>query len=269
MISWSFLKCVNIGVAMWQWGSMSGLLLLTALVATGEVSVGLRSSAAAISTAERLTLTLSVDAPFGHRVTVPDKARDFGAFTLISASPPQRQRFGSGLRHTRSFVLEPFLAGDYEIPALTVWTTDAFGQQTRHETTPMNIPVRSVIQGAPSEAEMMPLAEDLPPAQTSNLHRVLAALLAGIAVWIFARRRKAAPTEARDPRQALIDELAAMPRGFTPAMLAGCMKSTWRDPHYRPEWQRLEVTLFGRGEADAAELDGLVEAFRTRLGGAA
>ena len=254
---------------MWQWGSMSGLLLLTALVAAGEVSVELRSSASAISTAERLALTLSVDAPFDHRVTIPDQDRDFGAFTLISASPPQRRRFDSGLRHTRSFVLEPFLAGDYEIPALTVWTTDAFGQQTRHETTPMNIPVRSVIHGTPAEAEMMPLAEDLPPAQTSYLHRVLAALLALIVVWIFARRRKPALTEAGDPCQELIDQLAAMPRGFTPAMLADCLKSTWRDPHYRPEWQRLEVTLFGRGEADAAELDHLVEAFRTKLGEAA
>lgn len=254
---------------MWQWGSMSGLLLLTALVAAGEVSVELRSSSVAISTAERLTLTLSVDAPFDHRVTVPDKARDFGAFTLINASPPQRRRFGSGLRHTRSFVLEPFLAGDYEIPALTVWTTDAFGQQTRHETPRMNIPVRSVIHGAPSEAEMMPLAEDLPPAHTGKLHQVLAAFLALIAVWLFARRRKAALTEARNPRQELIDELVAMPRGFTPAMLADCLKSTWRDPHYRPEWQRLEVTLFGRGEADAAELNRLVEAFRTKLGEAA
>jgi len=248
---------------------MSGLLLLTAVIAAGEVSVDIGSSATEISTAERLTLTLRVDAPFDHRVTFPDKVPDFGAFTLISATPPKRQRLDSGLRHARSFVLEPFLAGDYEIPALTVWTADVFGQQTRHETTPMNISVRSVIHGVPAEAEMMPLAEDLPPEQTSNLHQIFAALLALVAVWLFARRRKPALTEARDPRHELIDELAAMPRGFTPAMLAACMKSTWRDPHYRPEWQRLEVTLFGRGEADTAELDRLVEAFRTKLGEAA
>jgi hypothetical protein len=255
---------------MWHWVKRSVGFLLLVSSSFGEVRVKLQPSATVIRTADQLSLRLSVDAPMDIRVALPEDIRELKGFTLLKTTPLQRQRGHEGIQHACTFLLEPFLPGEYSIPVLSVWTTDALGQKVSYQTEPLTISVRSVIAGPPAEAEMMPIADDLPsespPYGLIFFVLILVLILVVMAAaWLLKSRRKPVAFDHIHPHQPLLDALATLPDEFTPAMLAACVKPTWRDPAYQAEWRVLESSLCSRHPVEAEALHRLADAFREKL----
>lgn len=87
----------------------------------GPLSVSLRVERAKISVADRLRVVLEASAPETMDVELPGRTAKLGEFTVADfrASQPRLSAEGRVV-HRSSYVLEPFLAGSYKLPPLTV-----------------------------------------------------------------------------------------------------------------------------------------------------
>ena len=121
----------------------------------GPASVTLKVSRQQINVADTLELVLEARVPENEEVTFPALSGKLGEFTVIGSTDADPQLTGENqVQLTRSWKLEPFLAGEYEIPALTV----GFNEERTIETEPVTIQVASVIPDAEEDAEMRDIA---------------------------------------------------------------------------------------------------------------
>ncbi|MFN0133136.1 MAG: hypothetical protein ACKVW3_11515 [Phycisphaerales bacterium] len=112
----------------------------------GQFAVRLMTERDEMTVADRLRLEVRVSTPPGARAEIADPGPRLGGFTIVSREPLTPSPSGTGgLTTGLVFTLEPFLAGDYEIPGFSVACTDASGATTMLVTEPVLIPVRSVV----------------------------------------------------------------------------------------------------------------------------
>jgi Domain of unknown function (DUF4381) len=87
----------------------------------GPLSVSLKIERAKITVADRLRVVLEAAAPESLEVKLPGPADKLGEFAVADSRTAQPRLVDDGrVLQQRSYVLEPFLAGEYKVPPLTV-----------------------------------------------------------------------------------------------------------------------------------------------------
>ncbi len=114
----------------------------------------------ALSTVDRLLLTLEVEAAESDRVAFPNPASSFGEFESVNDEPaPARLGAEDRVTHGHRYELEPFLPGEFDIPALAVVLNDS----SEIKTDPVTVTVTSVLDD-PENSELRDIGDpvDIP-----------------------------------------------------------------------------------------------------------
>ncbi len=171
--------------------------------AAAGVALQVRLDRDQITTAEWLLLEVAVSAAEGSVVRLPAAAElevpagDGGALSVerMQTQPPELLADGR-VRWVRRFELQPFLAGAYVAPGLTVAVTGPAGDETLLHSDPIPVVVLSVLDAG--ETTPQPREVRDPVAVAPRLQHVLllsglglAAAGAGAATIVVARRRSA------------------------------------------------------------------------------
>ncbi len=200
--------------------------------AADGAALSVRADRDAITTAEWLTVEVEVHAAEGRAVRLPASAElEAGSLRVerMHTAPPELIEDGL-VRWLRRFELQPFLAGDYTVPALQVAIAGApaaaadAGGEIRLTTEPIPVTVVSVID--PAEAAPRPREVQDPVAVAPRITQV--ALLAGVVLALAAAgaaaafwwRRRAARARARaalvPPHEAALRMLRELAAGDLP-----------------------------------------------------
>ena len=130
----------------------------------GPVTVVLTADREELTIAERLNLTIEVIADEGYEVQLPrfgEKLEQFGIVDYRTSRPELIEN--DRTRLSRSYVLEPFLSGDYRIPAMKVTFRkegDEEAGQHKIETEEVSIKVTSLL---PENVADLQINEIIPP----------------------------------------------------------------------------------------------------------
>ena len=159
--------------------------------------------------ADQIRLTLMVEVDEGVEVGFPDFDGTVGDFTLVSAGAAETTLLESGrVRATRTSVIEPFLAGTYDLPAAMVVLTRPEGNESQSLETPqVSLEVSSIV-GDDEAAALRGIAppED-PPVWKGRVGYALligGVLLAAATMAIFWMRRRREPTVEPTPSAHLL-----------------------------------------------------------------
>ncbi len=189
----------------------------------GPVHMTLTADRTTLGLADRLQLTLTVEAPTGTQVILPEAAEQLGTFTVQGQTPtgptsidPQTQRW------QQVYSLEAGAVGEQVIPSLSLSFREAGAAPdtapTPLQTKPLSIAVTSVL---PENADVMAPQDIAPPVAltpprvspwTWMAAAVIGLALAGGLFW-WLRRRAQRPIPPASPPGARVG-----PRG--PAALA-------------------------------------------------
>ena len=166
--------------------------------AAGGATLAVRLDRSRITTAEWVLLEVEVAAAEGRVVQFPAAAAlQKGSLRVERTQTLQPELLDSGLvRWVRRFELQPFLAGDYAVPGLTIAVADAAGGETRLRSEPIPVTVVSVLD--PAETTPRPRAVAAPVAVAPRPGHVallgstaLAAAVGAVALIVVLRRRAA------------------------------------------------------------------------------
>jgi hypothetical protein len=225
---------------------------LTNVYEAGSLKVAVKLDKREMTVAEQLQLTIEATAPEGYEIQMPGvdgkvlgvsphvQARDQSGGSIDKAVQPagltQRiEQFtvvteqsehpaGSGTsnpresRSNRSYILEPFLAGEYRIPALRISCSKPGGEDRLElETEVIGVSVRSLLSKDPAAARLRGIS---PPVNLPASHLVGFAVLGGLAAagliggavgYLLLRRTApvsvAAPLTAQEVALQALDEL--------------------------------------------------------------
>lgn len=175
-------------------------------------TVTVKVSRRSITVADRVELVLEAIASEGADLEWPEISGKLGEFTVAGASlPPPRLVDGNRVRREARYELEPFLAGDYEIPPLSI----RLGGGRAIETEPVGIRVVSVLPPGDQAPEIKEIA---PPVELPGLGRRLyvpaGGALAGLsyAAYQLWKRRRSRLRTARGtaPHERALGELASL-----------------------------------------------------------
>ena len=195
--------------------------------ASGEAEVLLRLDRTQITTAEWVLLQVEVLAAEGRTVQLPT-AEQAGAgelqVTQTRSAPPALEEGGlvRWVRWVRWFELQPFLAGEYQVPGLVVAVARRDGEPADLvHTEPILLTVTSVLAGAGEAAALQDVAEPVavpPRVGRLLLLAALGVLAAGvIAASVVLLRRRAARTASRaaivPPHEAALRALRELASG--------------------------------------------------------
>ncbi len=165
----------------------------------GPVTVTLQTDKQEITIADRLNLTVTVTADEDYDVELPgfgEKLEQFGIVDYHTSQPKLTADKRSEI--SRSYVLEPFLSGDYTIPPMTVkfWKKGAKDTDSHDiEIEEITIHVASIL---PENMEKMTLHDIKPPVALPTSYRVWiwsgslagAVLCIGLAAFVLIKRRR-------------------------------------------------------------------------------
>jgi hypothetical protein len=171
----------------------------------GPASLTLDADKKEMTIAERLNLTLTVTISEDYDVMMPnlgDKLEKFGIVDYHTSPPELTDK--NKKKITRSYVLEPFLSGDYAIPAMEVkFGKTGAGDTEEHsiKTSEILIKVTSLL---PADMNVKKLNDIKPPVAYPKDYKlwvwiVLSALvIAGIAygAYLFLKRKKVVDSHA-------------------------------------------------------------------------
>jgi hypothetical protein len=175
----------------------------------GPLRVDLKVERSKISVADRLRVVLEATAPESQNVELPGRAEKLGEFAIADSRTIQPRLIEAGrVLHRRSYVLEPFLAGEYKLPPLTVRHKEKQPQATASpetsnpsiSTEEITIAVSSVLPDTEQQPQIKEIADpvEMPapwwPWAAAGV--ALAAMLAALWWW---RRRKRLEQEAVPP----------------------------------------------------------------------
>lgn len=169
-----------------------------------------------LTTAGTAILRLEVESGEAVSVEFPDSGDGFGEFAVVRDTPSVDRLLEDGrVARAREYVLQPFLPGDYELPALTVVLDGSLEISTEA----VVIRVESVLED-PEDTELRDISEpvDVPAPWwwwVLGAAGVAAALTA--ALW-WLRRRRAARAVPRvvTPDEAALAALDALAAGGLP-----------------------------------------------------
>lgn len=171
----------------------------------GPISVRVTLDKKEASIAERLNLVLEAVSEEDYEVRLPafgEKLEQFGIVDYRTAQPELIE--GNKTRQSRSYVLEPFLSGDYVIPPMKVefWKKGGADEQ-RHEleTEDIKVTITSLLAEDLANLEIHDIEGpvELPRPEIVNDPRfiafiiALAVFIAALIVWLRSRNRQAAP----------------------------------------------------------------------------
>jgi len=146
-----------------------------------------------------LHLTISVVSDEAYDVELPGFGEKLDQFGIVDYHTSQPELTGDNrLKITRSYILEPFLSGDYVIPPMKVFfqkKDDTDNTEHKIETEEISVHVRSLL---PENFEQMSLHEILPPENLPQSYHLwmwagvpgLIAFISVIIVFIIIRKRK-------------------------------------------------------------------------------
>jgi hypothetical protein len=185
----------------------------------GPVTFTLKVSRKEITIADRLRLSLEVRAQEEYEVALPEFGEKLEQFGIVDYHAPSPQLVGEGMvQFKKSYELEPFLSGDYKIPAMKVvfWKK---GEEERHEveSEELSIQVKSLL---PERVADLTIMEIVPPVALPEpvswwiLGLTVAGVLAagGTAAFFLFRRRgaKAEAALRRAAHETAYEELEAL-----------------------------------------------------------
>jgi hypothetical protein len=134
----------------------------------GPLTVELCLDKEILTIAETLNLSIEAVIEEGYELKLPSygEGADFGGFGLLDyKTPPERLGENGRIIYTRSYVLEPFLSGEYYIPALKFrFNGDGEGETHELVTEEFKITVNSILPEDYDELELKDIAGPvLPP----------------------------------------------------------------------------------------------------------
>ena len=216
------LCCVLVVSCAQQDREASEQAVLETTVERGPIAVTARVRPGELHVAETAELVLEARISEGYEVEFPapdgnlEPADTNGAaksyFSVLGFNDqPPTLLAGGLLRVARSYQLEPFLPGEYEIPPLTIafWQAE---EPDRHtiETKPLVVPVGSLIGGDPAAATVRDIAPPVDMPRGWGLWIALAAALllfaAGL-IWWWRRPRRAQQVAALAPHLLALRQL--------------------------------------------------------------
>ncbi|MBN2735834.1 MAG: hypothetical protein JXR70_02560 [Spirochaetales bacterium] len=172
-----------------------------------------------ITIAEKLNLKLDLKIDKLYFADLPDWRDDPNQFTLVSVDEPTARLLKDDrFEYVKSFVLEPFLSGEYTIPSLEIkfWTEEE-GEEKAHvlNTEPINITIRSLLPESREEMRMVDIKDVVnpPPPDMTWLYWVLGGLLLGagmavaIVLWLRYQREKNKPVPTIAAHELAYEEL--------------------------------------------------------------
>lgn len=204
---------------------------LTAARETSTPAAAIGLSSTDITTVDRLTITIDITLPPGRTIEpfLPGTTRALEAagWSVISGSttPPRLGTDGS-LTHRASFLVEPFLPGEYSVPPFDITTIDQAGGTHTITTQPAKVTVRSVLPD--DEADQLPQPGvndtsnmtgdaplgDLRPPPDEPRPGPLIAVIVGVLVFTgIAFAARAALATRRPPTRDPIRDLERLARG--------------------------------------------------------
>ncbi len=171
----------------------------------GPVSVQIDVDKKEITIAERLNLTISIISDEAYEVKLPGFGEKLDQFGIVDYHTSQPELTGDNRSIiSRSYILEPFLSGDYVIAPMKIFfkkkdISDDTEDETGHEieTEEITVHVTSLL---PENFEELTLHDIKPPENLPQSYHLWMwgsilcgiALLSGIAVAVFIRKRKKA-----------------------------------------------------------------------------
>ena len=255
-------------------------IILLPLLFCASISLGadveLSLSQSAITTAGRLQLTLSTTAALDQRVRFPETDTSFGEFTLIDQSPvTQSLKDDHTFQVQTQYTLEPFLAGEYTIPPLTIEVIDSDQTSNLITTAPVVVPVHSVLGPNPDEAELMEIVDTWPQniwvvrtrIFVTALFLFFAAMLPVALLFSKKRRNTPVQTSIVSPEAQRLIDLDQLADDPTPscAKLSHLVFPTRKDPAYTGLWKQLEQFRFAQTPPQHDQVQQLVRAFASQL----
>jgi hypothetical protein len=167
----------------------------------GPAAVTLKVRRTNISIADRITLTIEAAAAEGYEVELPkfgEKLEQFGIVDYQTAPPKLTE--GNRVVTARSYVLEPFLSGEYHIPPMTIRFREKDKPEAKAhelETEAVTVKVGSVLPAGKADLQIRDIAGPVALARSARgyLYAALAGLAllgaAGVAAfWLWRRRRR-------------------------------------------------------------------------------
>ena len=163
-----------------------------------------------LTTVDSAALRLEVESAEADEVQFPDSTDGFGPFAVVRDEALDDRLLESGRRaRGREYVLQPFLPGAYELPALTVQVNG----EPRLVTDPVPVTVESVLED-PESSDLKDIADpvDVPvPWWWWALGTALLAAAAVAAAWWWKRRAAAlAAPRFVPPHEAALAALDAL-----------------------------------------------------------
>ncbi|MEM7147338.1 MAG: hypothetical protein AAF591_19645 [Verrucomicrobiota bacterium] len=167
----------------------------------------------ALNTAEELRVTVHVEAPAGYAIDFGESEADFGEFAVIHRieTGPQLQSGGRRLAASVTWVLEPFLAGGYEVPAMIVrGENPASGDALSFELEAVPIEVRSLLPPETKNLDIRGLAPAESRGQGWWWGLVIVGVIGGFAYWYYRHGRALPVEEALAPGEEALRSLEDM-----------------------------------------------------------
>ena len=172
--------------------------------ANGGVEVVLRLDRTELTTAEWVLVEVAVLAAEGLTVRLPtaEQAVAGGLEVARTHTVPPALQEGALVRWVRRFEMQPFLAGEYQVPGLAVVVAGEDGETAvTIRTEPVDLTVTSVLAGVEETPRLQEVAEPMPaPPRLGRLllFATLALVAAGVAAaLVVIVRRGAARSAAR------------------------------------------------------------------------
>ncbi|MBU0728997.1 MAG: BatD family protein [Proteobacteria bacterium] len=174
-----------------------------------------------ITVADRITLSLTTIAPEGYEVVMPNPENSFGEFTVVDFSNTEPFLAADNtIRRMRTYILEPFLAGVYTIPSLTIIFNP--GKETKPleiSTEELAVTVKSLLPENTTRPDIADIADIVEPPPDRTLLYSLAAIFALLAIaalvyWFYFHKNKpekqAPPVPAHIRAYQELDALVAL-----------------------------------------------------------
>jgi hypothetical protein len=186
----------------------------------GTVEIGVALDRSVITSAEQMTLRYTMTTDEDHEIAWPEIPEEIDGFTVADERYARDTLVENGrVRRVRSVTFEPFLPGEYSIPAIA-FTWSSPDNETMHlETEPIDVRVESVLSATAPEAihdisPPVPLPRTFLDSLAAKLLLGLGsvALLAALAAYLIHRGRRGteSPPPVTPPDEIALRDLDAL-----------------------------------------------------------